>query len=183
MAMRHGDRTCCAHFPNALRGSLPLRDYAAIRMAEGMVAMSREETDVAITHFDARARRCKPISTIPRSWRSRISGRHAASARRASTTSALSHAIDGRNVALECGYERMAAVMRVLESWLLFQKGKHKEALKILAETESGSCATPTMQWCSGNIQSTYGRIYRQEGRYDRAVHHFTCAIEEYRKT
>jgi tetratricopeptide (TPR) repeat protein len=33
-----------------------------------------------------------------------------------------------------------------------------------------------------GNIQSTYGRIYRHEGHYDRAIQHFTSAINEYRK-
>jgi tetratricopeptide (TPR) repeat protein len=32
-----------------------------------------------------------------------------------------------------------------------------------------------------GNIESTYGRIYRQEGRYDRAIEHFRRAIEYYR--
>lgn len=75
----------------------------------------------------------------------------------------------------------MAAVMRVLESWLLFQKGKHKEALKTLADTEAVLAGTDDAV-VLGNIQSTYGRIYRQEGRYDRAIHHFNCAIEEYRK-
>ena len=75
----------------------------------------------------------------------------------------------------------MAAVIRVLESWLFFQKGKHKEALKLLAEAESVLASTddPVVL---GNIQSTYGRIYRNEGRYDRAIHHFACAIDEYRK-
>jgi tetratricopeptide (TPR) repeat protein len=71
--------------------------------------------------------------------------------------------------------------MRVLESWLCFQKGRYKEAVKILTETEAVLRSTDDFV-VLGNIQSTYGRIYRQEGRYDRAVQHFTAAIEEYRK-
>jgi tetratricopeptide (TPR) repeat protein len=75
----------------------------------------------------------------------------------------------------------VAAVIRVLESWLYFQKGRHKEALKILTEAESvlGCADDPVVL---GNIQSTYGRIYRHQGRYDRAIHHFTDAIEHYRQ-
>ncbi len=33
-----------------------------------------------------------------------------------------------------------------------------------------------------GNIQSSYGRMYRREGRYDLALRHFSNAIEEYSK-
>src|SRR5205823_301840 len=33
-----------------------------------------------------------------------------------------------------------------------------------------------------GNIQSSYGRMYRREGRYDLALRHFSQAIEEYGK-
>jgi tetratricopeptide (TPR) repeat protein len=94
---------------------------------------------------------------------------------------ALAHTIRARDLALECGCERMAAVMRVLESWLCFQKGRHKEALRILVESESVLRDTDDAV-VLGNIQSTYGRIYRQEGRYERAIQHFTNAINEYRK-
>ena len=84
-------------------------------------------------------------------------------------------------MALECGYERMAAVMRSLESWLLFQKGRHKEALRIFDETEAVLSSTDHFV-VVGNTQSTYGRIYRQEGRYDRAIDHFQRSVAEYRK-
>ena len=45
--------TLLARVPKELRCGLPLRDYAAIRMAEGLVAMSHEDADDAIGHFDA----------------------------------------------------------------------------------------------------------------------------------
>jgi hypothetical protein len=39
--------------PRCVRSTLPLGDYAAIRMAQGMVAMSLEDPEEAVGHFDA----------------------------------------------------------------------------------------------------------------------------------
>jgi tetratricopeptide (TPR) repeat protein len=50
---------------------------------------------------------------------------------------ALACILRGRDLALELGNSRMAAVMRVLESWLLFQKGKSREAANILREAQA----------------------------------------------
>ena len=162
------------------RAALPLRDYACIRMAEGMLAMSEEEPDHAIAHFNAVLMLQSDIGdaeiiAIANFWEARCQRK------KGEYDAALAHATRGRDIALECGFEKMAAVMRVLEAWLLFQKAKYRDALKTLAETEAvlGSTGDAVVL---GNIQSTYGRIYRQEGRYDRAIHHFTAAIEEYRK-
>ncbi len=162
------------------RGNLSLRDYAAIRMAEGVVAMELEEPDEAIRHFDAvlvfRQDLGDPeILSIANFWKARCQRQ------KGEYDQALANASTAQNLALQCGFDRMAAVMRVLESWLLFQKGRLKDALKILGETEAILRATGDAV-VLGNIQSTYGRIYRQEGRYDQAVLHFTTALEEYRK-
>jgi tetratricopeptide (TPR) repeat protein len=168
------------HFRKELRGSLSLRDYACLRMAEGMAAMSREESDCAIAHFDAVLSLQDDIGdremlAIANFWKAR------SKRQKGEYDDAFTHTLKGRDIALECGFARMAAVMRVLESWLLFQKGKHKDALKTLVETEAALAETDDYV-VLGNIQSTYGRIYRQEGRYDRAIHHFNRAIEEYRQ-
>jgi tetratricopeptide (TPR) repeat protein len=162
------------------RAALPMRDYAALRMAQGMVAMSREDSAEATGHFDAVLLLegdldDAEIPGIAHYWKARCQRN------KGEYDEALGHAVRAREIALEHGFVNVAAVVRVLESWLFFQKGKHKEALKLLAEAESVLRSTDDSV-VLGNIQSTYGRIYRNEGRYDRAIDHFTCAIEEYRR-
>jgi tetratricopeptide (TPR) repeat protein len=169
-----------SRLPRACRGNLPLRDYAAIRMADGMVAMSVENVDEAVAHFNTvllfdQDTGDRELLAIANFWKARCHRK------KGEYEPALQHTVQARTLAAQCGFERMAAVMRVLESWLCFQKNKHKESLRILGETEAVLSATDDYL-VLGNIQSTYGRIYRQEGRYDRAVHHFNLAIEEYRK-
>ncbi len=173
-------RTLVERLPACDRSGLPLRDYAALRMAQGMVSMSNEEPDDAIAHFDAvllfeNDLDDHEVLAIANYWKARCQRK------KGEYEEALRHAVKGRELALECGFERVAAVIRVLESWLFFQKGRHKEALKLLGESETvlGPADDPVVM---GNIQSAYGRIYRKEGRYDRAIHHFTSAIGEYRK-
>ncbi len=168
------------HMSKSVRSALPLRDYAAVRMAQGMVAMSSENVDDAMAHFDAalsfeRDLDDGEIIAIANYWKARCLRR------KGEYDDALRHAVTARQMAFENGFERVAAVIRVLESWVLFQKGRQREALKLLAEAESvlSSCDDPVVL---GNIQSAYGRIYRNEGRYDRAIRHFACAIAEYRK-
>ena len=173
-------RCMLARFPARLRGRLTLRDYAAIRIAEGLAAMSFEDPDQAIRHFNTvlvfgEEAGDTEILAIAHFWKARCLRQ------RGEYDDALIHTNFAYKLASDCGFERMAAVMRVLESWLCFQKGKHKEALKILAETEPVLAETDDAV-VLGNIQSTYGRIYRQEGRYHRAIEHFTAAIEAYRK-
>jgi tetratricopeptide (TPR) repeat protein len=173
-------QTLVERMSRCIRSSLPLRDYAAVRMAQGMVAISLEDPDEAIQHFDAvllfeNDLNDTEVLAIANYWKARCQRK------KGEYDDALRHTVRARELALECGFERVAAVIRVLESWLYFQKGKHKEAIKLLAEAESvlSSSDDPVVL---GNIQSTYGRIYRNEGRYDRAIDHFTSAIYEYRK-
>ena len=173
-------QSALSSMPRHARSSLPLRDYLAIRMAEGLVSMAGEDADEAIAHFDSvlvfeRDIDDREMLAIANFWMARCQRK------KGEYDDALTHAIRAREIAVECHFERMAAVMRVLESWLHFQKGHYKEAVKILTETEAVLRATDDAV-VLGNIQSTYGRIYRQEGRYERAIQHFTNAIEEYRK-
>src|SRR5205085_11792077 len=94
---------------------------------------------------------------------------------------ALAFAVKGRELASELGHEPMAAVMRVLESWLFFQKESPKQAVAILHESEAILRKTDDYLTL-GNIQSSYGRIARRQGRYQQAIEHFTAAIAEYKK-
>jgi tetratricopeptide (TPR) repeat protein len=69
----------------------------------------------------------------------------------------------------------------VLESWLLFQQGKWKEAMHISHAAESALRETDDYVTL-GNIQSFYGRMARREGRFDKAIEFFESAIRYYGK-
>jgi len=165
-------------FPKDSRAGLPLLDYLHLRMAEGLVAMTEEEFDRAIRHFEfvesvEEEVRDREMLAISNFWIARClrnQGRY---------DDALSFTVKARGLAQELGYDKMAAVMQVLESWLAFQKGKLQEAARILQEAEAALRETDDYV-SRGNIQSAYGRIARREGRHDRALEYFAKAMEEY---
>jgi tetratricopeptide (TPR) repeat protein len=173
-------KSLLSRFPKDSRGSLPLLDYLHLRMAEGLVAMSEEEFEQAIAHFEfvesvEEEVRDTEMLAISNFWIGRClrkQGRY---------DDALVYTVKGRDLARELGYDKMAAVMQVMESWLIFQKGKLKEAARILQDAETA--LNQTDDYASrGNIQSAYGRIARREGRFDRALECFAKAIEEYKE-
>src|SRR5258708_1590197 len=92
---------------------------------------------------------------------------------------ALLYTERGRDIALGLGFAPMAAIMRLLESWLRFQKGRHAEARRILQEVQAVLEKTDD-SISIGNVHSAYGRIARREGRYERALEHFAASIREY---
>jgi tetratricopeptide (TPR) repeat protein len=145
-----------------------------------MVAMTEEVTDDAIRHFDfvlglADESADKELLAVANFWKGRclrMKGEY---------DQALSYAVTGRKLASELGHHPMAAVMRVLESWLLFQKGDAKQATDILQKAQS-VLSTTDDYLTLGNIFSSYGRIARRQGRYQHAIDNFNKAICEYRK-
>src|SRR5215469_12260719 len=169
-----------AQFSRDLRTRLPLRDYLHLRMAEGMVAMANESTDEAIRHFEfvlglEQETDDQELLSIANFWKGRclrMKGEY---------DQALTFAVKGRDLALKLGHQPMGAVMRVLESWLLFQKGNAKEAIEILQTAEAVLSKTDDYLTL-GNIHSSYGRITRRQGRYQHAIENFTSAIALYRK-
>jgi tetratricopeptide (TPR) repeat protein len=169
-----------AQFSKALRSRLPLHDYLHLRMAEGMVAMAEEAKDEAIRHFDCvlalQQEICdEELLAIANFWKGRCLRM------RGEYDQALAFAVKGRDLALHLGHEPMAAVMRVLESWLFFQKGDAKKAVDILQAAEAVLNKTDDYLTL-GNIHSSYGRIARRQGRYQHAIDSFTTAIARYRK-
>ena len=167
-------------FPKGRRATLPLTDYACVLMAEGMVWVAEEHVDRALANFglvlSLRAEIADPVlQALAHFWSARCN-------RKAGEyDGALHHAAEGHRFATEAGMGPMAAAMQVAESWLLFQKGRIKDALKLLGEAEAVLVKTDDYITL-GNIQSSYGRMYRREGRYDLALRHFSNAIEEYSK-
>lgn len=169
-----------ARFSREVRARLPLHDYLHLRMAEGMAAMAEESTEEALHHFEfvlslEQETDDQELLSIGNFWKGRclrMKGEY---------DQALAFAVKGGDLALKLGHPPMGAVMRVLESWLLFQKGNAKEALAILQQAETILSKTDDYLTL-GNIHSSYGRIARRQGRHQHAIESFTRAIALYRK-
>jgi tetratricopeptide (TPR) repeat protein len=162
------------------RARLPLHDYMYLRLAEGMIAMAEEATEIAIRNLDLvlsleEETSDQELLSVANFWKARCLRM------KGDYDQALAYAVKGRELAAHLDHEPMAAVMRVLESWLFFQKGNPKQAIAILQEAESILRKTDDYLTL-GNIQSSYGRIARRQGRYQHAIEHFTAAIAEYKK-
>jgi tetratricopeptide (TPR) repeat protein len=164
----------------ASRSHLSISEYLCLRMTEGMVAMAEEAMDLAIPHFDFVLGLPEELDnrfllSIAYYWKGRCLRR------RGDYDEALVFTGKGRDLALELRHPRMAAVMQVLEGWILFQQGKWKEAVRVSEVAETA--LRPTDDYVTlGNIESFYGRMARREGRFDRAIELFANAIEQYRK-
>jgi tetratricopeptide (TPR) repeat protein len=169
-----------ARFSKAARARLPLHDYLHLRMAEGMLAMAEESKEEALRHFDFvlsldAETDDSELLAIANFWKGRclrMKGEY---------DPALAFAVTGRELASRLGHQPMAAVMRVLESWLFFQKGDAKRAIGILQEAEAILGTTDDFLTL-GNIHSSYGRIARRQGRYQHAIDSFAKAIAQYKK-
>jgi tetratricopeptide (TPR) repeat protein len=162
------------------RARLPLHDYMYLRLAEGMIAMAEEATEKAIRNLDLvlsleEETSDQELLSVANFWKGRCLRM------KGDYDQALAYAVKGRELAADLDHEPMAAVMRVLESWLFFQKGNPKQAIAILQEAEAILRKTDDYLTL-GNIQSSYGRIARRQGRYQHAIEHFTAAIAEYKK-
>lgn len=173
-------RNILKRFPKEARSRLPLADYLQLRLSEALVAMTQEEAEEAVRHLDfilsaGEEAGDKELLAIANFWKAR-SRRY-----QAEYEEALECVVKGCTLARELGYEPLAALMQVLESWLYFQKGKYKESVRVLQEAEHVLGSTDDYITL-GNIHSAYGRLARREGRYEPAIAHFEQAIEAYRK-
>ena len=167
-------------FPQTGRQRLPLADYVQLRMAEGLVAMRREDLAEALGHLDTTLRLADDlkdtrIAATATLWKARC-------LRKAGEyDQALEVTRRGIAIASSLASPYVAAVLRTLESWLLFQKGDTKDAIAILQEAETVLRETDDLITL-GNIQSTYGRIALREGRYDHAMQYFDASIELFKR-
>ncbi len=160
------------------RSKLPVADYICLRMTEGMAAMVDEAMEAAIGHFDfvialSQEFDDRFLLAIVYFWKGRCLRR------RGEYDEALIYTGKGRDLALGLNHLRMAAVMQVLESWILFQQGKWKDAVRISQAAEQVLRQTDD-HVTLGNIQSFYGRMARREGRFEKATEFFEEAIAHY---
>lgn len=167
-------------FPEAARRRLPVGEFLRLRMAEGLLALLGDHPDEALRHFDLvislqEAIEDKEVVAIAHFWNARCHRK------KGEYDEALKRSSAGRELAESLGYEKMAAVMRVLESWMHFQKGQRREAARILSRAESVLRHTDD-DITLGNIYSAHGRMVRRQGDYAEALKYFTRAIEHFRK-
>jgi tetratricopeptide (TPR) repeat protein len=169
-----------ARFSGSDRQKIPLAAYVHIRLAEAVLAMRREDLNEALRHLDTALKisedlndtRSAAIATLWKARCLRKAGEY---------DQALAVTRRGFELANANGLPYLAAVVGTLESWLLFQKGRTKEAVKILQDAEAVLRNTDDLITL-GNIQSTYGRIALREGRYDHAVRYFEASIDLFQR-
>lgn len=167
-------------FPREGRGKFSVADYAHLRMAEGLLALLGDHPDEALRHFDLvltlqEEIEDKEVVAIAHFWNARCHRK------KGEYDEALKRSGVGRELAQALGFSGMAAVMRVLESWLLFQKGHLREATRVLEQAESVLRNTDD-DITLGNIYSAHGRMIRRQGQYKQALTFFGRAIEHFRK-
>ena len=171
-------RGLLAALPGGTRTTMSLTDYVYLRMADGMLAMADEEVESTQRHFDfllavGGELGDREMLAVANFWKGRSFRKNG------QYDQSLESTIIARELAVELGHERMAAVMRTLESWLYFQKGKTRDSLRTLRDAEvvlQDSDDYITL----GNLYSAYGRIARRDGRLENAVRHFKDSIEAY---
>jgi tetratricopeptide (TPR) repeat protein len=167
-------------FHKTSRHTLPIADYIHLRLAEAVIAMRREDLPEALRHLDTAlmvSEEIEELETIAMAslWKARC-------LRKAGEyDQALEITQRGRDLARSAGLHYVAAVIQTLESWLLFQKSKTKDAVRILQEAETVLRNTDDFITL-GNIQSTYGRIALREGRYDHAMQYFEASIDLFQR-
>ncbi len=165
-------------FPADCRGRLPIADYLRLRMVEAFRALSVEEVDAAIEglEFVLKTERDlpdEPLAALAHFWKGR------AHRKKGEYEVALGHIARARELAQKVHDDIFTAVVQIQESWLLFQKGLRKEALRLLSHAEH--ILKETDHYVAlGNIESARGRIVRRAGEYTRALEHFDRAIQFY---
>ena len=167
-------------FDAGARQGLSLTEYVHLRMAEALAAMRGEELTTALRHLETvlalgEETDDQKVMLIAVLWKARC-------LRKAGEYEQALHVTrQGMQLAAAQRLWPIKAVMQTLESWILFQNGELKEAVRVLQEAEA--VLRETDDWITlGNIQSAYGRIALREGRYDHAMQYFEASIDRFKK-
>jgi tetratricopeptide (TPR) repeat protein len=165
-------------FPQANRSQLPLDGYLHLRLAEGVLKLADGEPDAAAVHFDViislqDALIDQKLSVFAHFWKALCERK------RSKLDSALTQAERARALTLAAECAPAAAIVQALEGCLNVQKGRFSRAVELLQEADLTLQQTDDFIWL-GNIQSAYGSIALEEGRYESAVEHFAKAVRYY---
>jgi tetratricopeptide (TPR) repeat protein len=167
-----------ARFSNVRRGQMSICDYLYLRMVEGHLAFLAEDTSKAISIFNfalqTETALMEPLLVVvAHFWKCR------AHRRQGEYEPALHHIQEAKRLALEMTAPKLVAVTNIHESWLLFQRGERREAMRLLDLAESELKSTGHAL-SLGNIESARGRFVRRSGEYTKALAHFERAVEIY---
>lgn len=166
-------------FPAECRRRLSLEDYLRLRMVEGFRAVCAEELNTAIETLDfvlkaERGTEEDYLVALAHFWKGR------AHRKKGEYEMALTEIVQARELSQKSRENAMfTSVIQIHESWLLFQKGLRKEALRLLTHAET-SLKDTDHYLALGNIESARGRIVRRSGEYAKALEHFDRAIAIY---
>jgi tetratricopeptide (TPR) repeat protein len=168
-----------SRFTPSFRRNMPLPCYLELRLVEAWRAMVHEDDDIAIRLLEfvliAQEEFCNlRTSLIAHYFKAR------AHRKKGEYEKAFEDTLEARRRAQELKLETFEAVIQIQEAWLLFQKGKTKEALHAFEEVEQHLRSTDD-HLALANIESARGRIVRRSGEYHQALKHYERAIALYR--
>ena len=165
-------------FARLPRAEMRFSDYLRLRMVEALRAFVAENAQTAVSIFDSvvqvEAGIIEPhLMVVAHYWKGR------AHRRQGQYEPALHHIQKAKRLAQEMGAPKLVAVLNIHESWLLFQRGQRRDALRLLDEAEAELKSTGHAL-SLGNIESARGRFVRRSGEYTRAIAHFERSFEIY---
>jgi tetratricopeptide (TPR) repeat protein len=165
-------------FAGVPRAEMPFGDYIRLRMVEALRAFVAQDAarTVSILSFllEVEPGIMEPhLLVIAHYWKCR------AHRRQGDYDLALHDIQAARKIAQAMNAPKLVAVTNIHESWLLFQRGQRREALRLLDEAEAELKSTGHAL-SLGNIESARGRFVRRSGEYTRALVHFERAVEIY---
>jgi tetratricopeptide (TPR) repeat protein len=167
-----------ARFGEVPRGRMPICDYLYLRMVEGHLAFLAEDSAQAISIFNfvlqTETTIMEPyLVAVAHFWKCR------AHRKQGEYEPALHHIREAKRQAREMKAPKLVAVTNIHESWLLFQRGERREAMRLLDLAESELKSTGHAL-SLGNIESARGRFVRRSGEYTKALGHFEKAVAIY---
>ena len=157
-----------ASFPPQTLAGLPVRDYIYLKLAEGLVAVAERADDVAVTHLDvvtSLGERGLAQELLALAYY----GKGRSLWRQGKCHAALANTMKGRELATRLGYQRMAAVIGVLESRLYIEQNKLRQAAALLEVAEKALQQTRDTVTIA-RICLEKAMIAQREGRYDQGL-------------
>jgi tetratricopeptide (TPR) repeat protein len=160
------------------RARMRVWEFLQLRMAEAFRALGEENLERAIETLEF-VLQAEPelgnqrLAAIAHFWKGR------AHRKKGEYEQATKHIVRGRKLMQAVRADKLAAVIQIQESWLLFQTGQLPEALRLLDEAKAQLADTDDAL-SLGNIESARGRMERQAGKYTEALAHFDKAVELY---
>jgi tetratricopeptide (TPR) repeat protein len=158
--------------------AMQLGDYLCLRMVKAYIAFLQEDSVEACEIFDL-VLRVGPgvlephLVVVSHFWKCR------AHRQRGQYELALHHIQQAKSLSLQMNAPRLVAVTNIHESWLLFQRGQRRDAMRLLDEAQAELSTTGHLL-SLGNIESARGRFVRRGGEYAKALQHFEKAIQIY---